>query len=132
MDISIGLDALLKREIMSSPGIELDSPVIQPEAWSPYSLSHLVHIFAPTFFNLRPSVITAPHSRSSNYKVSGRIFHPILYAILAACTAHRTLLHFSIPTVLVACTSCRVPSYVLGQRFPNTFGHGTLCNLVNV
>jgi hypothetical protein len=49
MGISVRLDALLKREIMSSSGIELDSPVIQPEAWSLCSLSHLVHIFAPYF-----------------------------------------------------------------------------------
>jgi hypothetical protein len=75
MGISVGLNALLKREIMSSPGIELNSPVIQPEAWSLCSLSHMVHIFAPTFFNLHPSVITVPHSRSSNYKVFDRIFN---------------------------------------------------------
>jgi hypothetical protein len=49
MGISVGLDALLKREIMSSPGIQLDSPVIQPAAWLLCSLSYLVHIFAPYF-----------------------------------------------------------------------------------
>jgi hypothetical protein len=49
MGINVGLDALLKREIMSWPGIELDSPVIQPVAWSLCSLSHLVHTFAPYF-----------------------------------------------------------------------------------